>query len=745
MPRETDTVVVDGRLDEPVWSRATLLTGFSQFSPIDGVPASDSTEVLVWYSADAIYFGVRAFESHGAAHATLGDRDHVAADDNIQFFLGTFDDGRQAIVLGVNPLGVQIDGMLRETYQRASVNWWERPEVRQAPDWSQDFVFQSKGHVTDWGYEVELAVPLKSLTYQLSSPQTWGFNVVRQVQHSGYEDSWAPARRSGASFLRQSGQLVGLRDLRRELVLDLNPVVTQRTAGAPNGGTWRYQAESPEFGGNVRWGITNNSTLNATVHPDFSQVESDAGQVALDPRVALYFPEKRAFFLDGLEAFATPLDLVYTRTIVQPLVAAKWTAAFPATRVAVLTALDDRLTSTARPRVGIVRVQRDVGAQSRVGMTYTDRVAGDSASRVADIDAVLVFRRLYALNLQAAASATHPGTTAPLWAVGLDRAGTQMSFHYALTGLDPEFQTTVGFIPRPGITTARFDNHFVHFGTRGRMIETLSFDPSYRGTWKYRDFPAHKASEDKLYLVTHQQLRGGWSTALSVLLEVFRYDPDLFRNVFVERTQSGVTDTVPFTGRPGLPNRDWVVAVTSPQWSWLSFSALYLWGLDDDIDEWASADVRYATLDALIRPTNRLRITPSLLYWTVARQTTGETVRDERLTRVKLEWQLARPLFVRLVGEYRSLDRLPLRDEGRTNGALLFRNPDGSLSRSEQIARRSFRGDWLLAYQPIPGTTLLAGYGSLAAVNGGTLGDLFGMRYRQADAFFIKLGYLWRL
>ncbi len=114
-PRLEAELKVDGVLDEAVWSHAAMLTGFSQFTPVDGVPAADSTEVLVWYSATAIHFGVRAFEAHGQVHATLADRDKIGADDNVQILLGTFDDGRQASVFAVNPFGIQSDGALVET------------------------------------------------------------------------------------------------------------------------------------------------------------------------------------------------------------------------------------------------------------------------------------------------------------------------------------------------------------------------------------------------------------------------------------------------------------------------------------------------------------------------------------------------------------------------------------------------------------------------------------------------------
>ena len=374
-PRIEADITIDGALDEVAWGRAALLTGFSQFSPTDGVPASDSTEVLIWYAPGAIYFGIRAYEAHGEVHATLADRDKIGSDDFVQILLGTMGDGRQATVFAVNPLGVQSDGALVETGSVRGGNGFSSAVVRrETADLSPDYVYESKGRVTSWGYEVEIRIPFKSLRYQAAQEQTWVLNVTRQVQHSGHEDSWAPARRASASFLGQGGHLVGLTDLHRGLVLDLNPSVTSRTTGAPSPTGWDYQGGSPEFGGTVRWGISNNLSLTGTANPDFSQIESDAGQLLFDPRDESFFQEKRPFFLDGIEQFTTPNNLIYTRRVVQPAAAAKLTGKYLSTDVAVLSAVDDEQVSAGgqdHPFFNILRLQRDVGAESRIGVVYT--------------------------------------------------------------------------------------------------------------------------------------------------------------------------------------------------------------------------------------------------------------------------------------------------------------------------------------------------------------------------------------
>ncbi|MGH7532535.1 MAG: carbohydrate binding family 9 domain-containing protein, partial [Gemmatimonadales bacterium] len=272
IPRLEAVPAIDGQLDEPVWQQAARLTGFSQYSPTDGIPAADSTDVLVWYSPTAIYFGIKAYEAHGAVHGTLANRDNIFSDDNIQIYLSTFHDGRQATVFAVNPLGVQADGVLVESGRSTGNSVFGNPVTggREPIDLSSDYVFQSKGRLTPWGYEVEVRIPFKSLRYQSTRSQDWGLNVERDVQHDGTTQTWTPARRAAASFLGQSGTLAGITDIHRGLVMDLNPEVTGRRDWAvdPGTGAYGYRNEGPDIGGNVRWGVSNNLTLNGTANPD---------------------------------------------------------------------------------------------------------------------------------------------------------------------------------------------------------------------------------------------------------------------------------------------------------------------------------------------------------------------------------------------------------------------------------------------------------------------------------------------
>ena len=744
-PRLEEFIDVDGDLSETVWERAAVLNGFSRYAPVDGAAADHATDVLVWYSPTAIHFGIRAAAPPGTVRATLADRDRIQSDDHIIIFLGTYNDGRQALVFGVNPLGVQLDGALSEGTRGVSTSG------REAPDYSPDFVFQSKGRVTDAGYEVEVRIPFKSLRYQSQPQQDWGIHVTRVAPQQGIEDSWAPARRDAASFLAQSGRLKNLTDLRRGLVLDLNPIATAKLDGQDSASGWHYDASRPEFGMNLRWGITANLTMNGTVNPDFSQVESDAGQFSFDPRQALFFPEKRPFFLDGIEQFSTPNNLIYTRRVVAPLAAAKITGKVSGrTNVAFLSAVDDAALSASgddHPVFNILRVQQDVGARSRAALVYTDRIDGAHSNRVIGSDARLVWDDIYTVTLQGALSRTavsNTVTTAPLWQGTVARAGRRFVMRYTVRGVDPGFRAAAGFISRTGVASGNFTHTWITYGKQGGLLERFSSDVVVDGTWQYDELMAGRASQDrKLHFNENFILRGGWRVSGSVLIETFGYDKSLYRDYFLGRETAGGIEYTPYPDGPRLPNLDYILSLYMPQRRSFEADAFVLWGKDENFYEWASADIVFLNVGAAWKPTDKLRLDARYQMQSFQRRTDGSMVGLRRIPRVKAEYQISRPIFVRVVGEYNSDWQDDLRDDSRTNLPIYIRTGPGVFERAAATYQKSFRADWLFSYQPTPGTVIFAGYGNTLA---NIEEDPRHARLRRAqDGFFLKLSYLFRL
>ena len=750
-PRLDESVEIDGQLNEAVWAQAAVLSGFSRYAPVDGEPADNATEVLVWYSPTAMHFGIRATAPAGSVRATLADRDRIQSDDHIIIFLSTYNDGRQAFVFGVNPLGVQLDGALSEGTRGSGGGFSGLAQGRETPDLNPDYVFQSKGHVTATGYEVEIRIPFKSVRYQSAEQQDWGIHVTRVIPQQGIEDSWAPAKREGSSFLAQAGHLKSLTDLKRGLVLDLNPVGVSKLDGEDTGRGWTYDASRPEFGMNVRWGITPNLTMNGTVNPDFSQVESDAGQFSFDPRQALFFPEKRPFFLDGIEQFATPNNLIYTRRVVAPIAAAKVTGKITGrTNLAYLSAVDDQaLSATGEnyPIFNILRVQQDVGTKSKAALVYTDRIDGDRSNRVIGSDARFVWKDIYSLALQGAMSRTATPavvTSAPLWQGVLARTGRKFAMRYTVRGVDPEFRAAAGFISRTGIASGNFNHALITYGKPGSALERWSSDVVVDGTWQYDELMAGHSSQDrKLHFNNNFTLRGGWRLGGSVLFETFGYDQGLYRDyVLGQEGATGVT-FLPFVGTPRLPNLDYVFSATTPQRAGVEFDAMVLWGKDENFYEWSPADIIFLNLGAAWKPTDKLRVDARYQLQSFRRRTDDSIVGSRRIPRLKAEYQISRPIFVRVVGEYNSDWQDDLRDDSRTNLPIYIRNASGGYDRAAKTYVKSFRADWLFSYQPTPGTVLFAGYGN-------TLADVddnprTSRLKRTVDGFFLKVSYLFRM
>lgn len=732
VPRLQDAFVIDGTLDEPAWQRAAVLTGFSQYNPVDRLPAADSTEVLVAYDEHAIYFGIRAVETHGDVVATLADRDRIAGNDHVEIYLDTFDDRRRALLFGVNAFGIQSDGTFVEGT---------------GVDRSPDFLFESKGRLTPYGYEVEVRIPFKNIRYERKDTQDWGIQVLRRVMHSGAEDTWTATERGAMSFLEQSGRLVDLTDLRRGLVMDINPAMIASVPGGPRSTTdpaWRYRQAEPELGGLLRWGVTPNVSLTATANPDFSQVESDVGQTIFDPRQGIAFPERRPFFLEANENFQVPNGLIFSRRIVDPVGAVKLSGKVGSSNIGFLSAIDEGGDS-GDPLFNILRLRRDVGPGSTLGMVYTDRVQGNDYNRVGAVDTRLLLGSRYVLSGQVGASFTQAADRhadgRPLFDLSLVQTGRERGFSARFRGYHPEFETASGFIPRTGIAQLVLQRRRTWFPT-GSVFQSISFTPISDNTWEWHRFVRGTEPNDiKLNTSTTAVLRGGWNATLYTWTETFKYPAFLYTDYFIERRDATGTpvDTLPYVGTDRLTNLGVNVRLATPQWQRFSAAVDVSGGQDDNFDEWSSAWILYSTIEVEWRPTEQLRLNGRFLEQRVNRKSDGSLVRLRSIPRLRVEYQLTRAVFFRFVGQYDGLKVDALRDDSRSGDPILIRTATG-FRRAAPIDRGGLRADWLFSYLPNPGTVLFVGYGANVGSTEFRPSDL----RRTADGFFVKLSYLFR-
>jgi len=758
IPRVTDTIRVDGRLDEPAWGRAAILTGFSQFNPTDRRPAVDSTEALVMYGPDAIYLAVRAYAPAGTVRATLADRDRIVNDDHVQFILDTFNDRRQAYVFAVNPLGVQSDGIRTEGgggrgrggggggggmgggFSRATLG---------NADLNQDLIWQSKGEVTPFGYQVELRVPYKSIRFRSGGPLSWGINVIRQTQRNNFTDTWTVTSRGVSSFLNQSGRIVGLRDLRRGLVLDLTPVVTSSVPGvADSTGAWRY-GQTTQYGGDFRWGVTPSLTLNATINPDFSQVEADAGQIPGDVRFAVNFPELRPFFVEGNEQIDTPNQLVYTRRIVQPVAAAKLTGKVSRFDVGLLSAVDNAKYSANgidRPVFNILRLRRDVGTQSNIGFTLTDRREGSDYNQLINTDGRFILRDAYQASYQVAHGRTRTGTTrldGSIWEASFDRTGRNWGFRNSIEGVSPGLVSRVGFVPRTDYVQTQLNQRYTWYGARGARVEQVMTFLSANSTWAYRNFfEQDRPLETRASIWSSLQLRGGWNLSLTQAAEGFGFLPSQYERYYVERRVGGVvTDTAKYTPTGRVQGRQVNVRLSTPQFRRCGLAAGGPAARDAEFLEGAGADRFDYNVGLDLRPTPQIRMNLTVQHQEFRRVRDGSMILKTDIPRFRMEYQLSRAIFFRFVGQYEARVRDAYRDPA-TEDAILFRSSTGTFSRSVASRTNNLRADWLFSYFPSPGRVLYLGYGA-------SLTEPEAFRFqsvqRTRDGFFVKFSWLYRV
>ena len=729
IPRLEAQVVIDGVLDEPAWSGAARLSGFRQYQPVDGRAAEEQTEILVWYSPTAIHFGILARDRNpGSIRATVADRDDLDQEDRVIIYLDTFNDQRRAFFFGVNPLGAQEDGVRSEG--QLSPGQLFSGSVDRNPD----YVWQSKGRTTAEGYQVEIRIPFKSLRFRGGGPQSWGLNIVRTTQRTGYEDTWTDTRRASSSFLAQSGTLTGLHDLERGIVTELSPFVTASLGGVRDPGTGIFDRGDvdPSAGANLRLGFTNFS-LDATVNPDFSTVESDEGQVTVNERFALFFPEKRPFFLEGIELFATPNQLVYTRRINDPIAGAKMTGKFGRLATAYLAALDE--TGEDDALFNIARLRYDLGSASTSGLTYTDRMAGDTYNRVVSADAHVVVARLYFLEGQLGHSWTSDGADlrrGAIWKAEFDRTGRSWGFNYRLNGIADDFDTQSGFVNRTGIVNGSAFNRFSFYGGRGAALEQFTTFFGLNRLWNYDDLSPGDAIEGEEEINFRVNLRGGWNVQSGFERRYFYFDPASFAGYQV----AGPGGPAPFLPAEKVSGQlSASVSVESPTFQ--SFSASLSAGMGESPIFAEAADGHGIELGGslTVRPVASVRATGSVNYFRLNRDSDDSEFARAIIPRLKVEFQPSRAFFFRFIGEYRAERQAALVNPG--DGAPILVGGSSDTGRDDNV----FRIDWLAAYEPTPGTALYFGYGSTLQDSGALS---FSNVRREEDAFFLKAAYLIR-
>lgn len=491
----TETQInIDGRIMEDAWKGASRLDLNYEWVPGDNVEPPVKTECYITFDKNKLYVAFRCFDPNPkSVRAHLMGRDDLSTflmDDYVVILIDPFNDERRGFQFRVNPLGVQADANFSE--------------MEGYEDFSWDAIWDSAGKITDFGYEVEVAIPFNQLRFPVNNgKQTWGFSLFRVYpRNNAYTIGSHQRDRSRTCYLCQVNKVKGFEGMSAGKNLEFDPTLTiTRTdergdfpTGDMENGTIKVE---PGITG--RWGITPNLILNATVNPDFSHVEADVAQLEVNTRFTLQYPEKRPFFLEGGDFFLTPLEAVFTRSVSDPLWGTKLTGKvgrnalgffaaqdqynnliFPSNAGSTSASLDQDLYG------GVFRYRRDVGKGSALGLLYTGRVGDDYHNHVAGVDGFFRLSRAKFMNIQFLNSNTdYPQQVAENYGQPMDafsgnafllnfrHQGRNLQYGFDYEELDQNFRADYGFIPR--VDMRRFMGYFtpIFWGKKDHWFQQL--------------------------------------------------------------------------------------------------------------------------------------------------------------------------------------------------------------------------------------------------------------------------------
>jgi len=390
------------------------ITGFTQRDPHDGEPVTETTDAYIGYDHKNFYAVFVCFDDPTKVRARLSRREDIFDDDQVEIILDTFHDRRRAYSFQVTPLGVQWDAI----YTEAS-----REEQTQGHfDTSFDTVWDSKGKVTSHGYVVWIAIPFKSLRFPATKAQEWGLILYRGITRKNEDSFWPYITYKVEGRLNQAATLSGLEGISPGRDIELLPYGLMRSFRAldtrdPTNPYFQKATAQGQPGMDAKFVLRDHFTIDATANPDFSQVESEDPQITVNQRYAVYFPEKRPFFLENEDFFRTPMDLLFTRSIGDPSAGIRLTGKDGPYSLGIMSA-DDRSPGLAVPDYNpltgmrsyftVARVSRDIFRQSSVGALYTDWECPTTGefNRIGGADTHIKFNPNWTLDGQAVTSSS---------------------------------------------------------------------------------------------------------------------------------------------------------------------------------------------------------------------------------------------------------------------------------------------------------------------------------------------------
>ena len=691
-PYRTETPpVLDGVLDDPVWKKAPAETGFKTWTPDFGQDMREKTVVYYAYDRENLYFAFRCYDREPSkVKATLAARDTIRRYDWVCLNLDSFDDAQSLYAFYVNPLGIQADSRLEGALENE--------------DYTVDVVWYSVGKIDAEGYAVEIKIPFKSIRYWRRDPVSMGIIFERRVSRQSEQGTYPPLDPAlGPNFLTQMRPL-RFADIRHYTLFEALPAATYGRQSALDKGALRAQKATADLSLTAKVGLTSQLIFDGTVNPDFSQVESDAGQVDFNLRSALFYPEKRPFFLEGREKFSfagsqtgDPLDsAVHTRTIINPHLAFKLNGKVGAKDgLAAIYALDELPAGgpNEAAHFTIVRYKHALSQDGYWGAFWTGRFEGGRYNAVAGADGQLRLTPSSIVGYHLFTSFTKPEDGSAVvkgsaLGVQYDYMSRNLILSFSVKDLSRDFETETGYLTRNGLT--RFKAGAI------RMIYPKS-------KFLLRVDPVVHSIQ------TRDKFAGLWETFNSLDLRLIfprnttlsagaRYATEIFNGRRFGRTHVRL-------GASSLVTRKLSLSASFTSGQKIRYLAVPYQGRGND----ASASMAYV-------PSEKLHFDLIFAYSDFTRSADGYKEYDYTIVRSVNTYQVNKYLFFRAIGEYNSF-------------------------------RKRLVTDFLASFTYIPGTVIYLGYGNsfekIAWADGTYIpADRF-MESRRG--FFFKASYLWRL
>lgn len=546
-------IELSGKLDHPAWSQCGAVELNFEVTPGDNVPPPQKTLVRALYDDKHIYFGFQCLDSNpGLIRANISDRDKMYQDDWVFVAIDTYGDYQRSYEFCVNPFGIQGDLLATSNGEDASIDW----------------IWRSAASKNENGWTAEMAIPFSSLNFPDSPEQNWRINILRTVpRESRTQISWVRLERNIPGIMSQAGYLRGLKDIRPGKSVELLPYLMGQKSGAlsdpelPNSGI-RYAPMVGRIGGGIKYSPSTNFSVDAVINPDFSQIESDATQISVNTTFALYYDEKRPYFLVGRELLETPM--YYSRSINDPKGAARLLGKSGSLSYLYMGAYDDNtvimvpgeersntVASTLGSYVNIGRLRYDLGDEAYVGTMLMTRDLSGGHNYLAGFDWNYKFWSNWYFGGEGFVSQTSelddPGLLESTrkfgrsgydaafngekyWGNGLhlvlSHSGRSYNFSFVSNNFSPTYQTYNGFFDQNGYR-AFYMSHEYSFYPEKSFIDRGSFGVS--GNLRY-DFYGIK-KEQVLEPYASFTLKG----QTNLFLEYLLVNDESFRDIWFKK------------------------------------------------------------------------------------------------------------------------------------------------------------------------------------------------------------------